>query len=414
MTPPGEGLRVLRLCSVFEPPPTALDERGARFDPIGGMQDHTAALTRLLDRRGVAQTVVTTRPPTAPWLQRIGEHATVVRLGLPVPRLRQLYAVPAAALVPALGRRAHLVHAHLGEDLAILPLAALAARPRRLPIVVTVHCSLRHTVRARDARTALLRGLGGRIERWGIRRADATITLTPGLAARLAEEVDPGRIHFMRRAVDRRAFAEPGADPFPHLAGPPRVVFLGRVVRQKGIETLIAAVARLRTPGAQLVLVGDGPDRRRVEQLSRRMGVADRVHVTGFVPHERVPAVLAFADVLVLPSFYEELGTVLIEAMQAGLPAVASRVGGIPEIVEDSETGLLVPPGDAGALARAIDAVLGDPDLARRLGDAARRRAPAYDWDRVGEQVLDLYRGLAAQRPPQRRARPRGAPTCAC
>jgi hypothetical protein len=79
-------IRVLRLCSVFEPPPSALVGKGVKFDPIGGMQNHTAELTRSLDRRGIVQTVLTTRPPTAPRLQRLGDHAGVIRLGLPTPR----------------------------------------------------------------------------------------------------------------------------------------------------------------------------------------------------------------------------------------------------------------------------------------------------------------------------------------
>src|SRR5215218_2936335 len=77
-----EEIRVLRLCSVFEPPPSALVSRGVQFDPLGGMQNHTAELTRALDRRGVIQTVVTTRPPTAPYFQRLGEHACVIRLAV--------------------------------------------------------------------------------------------------------------------------------------------------------------------------------------------------------------------------------------------------------------------------------------------------------------------------------------------
>jgi glycosyltransferase involved in cell wall biosynthesis len=166
-------------------------------------------------------------------------------------------------------------------------------------------------------------------------------------------------------------------------------------VRAKGVEALVAAAALMRTR-AQLLLVGDGPDRPRVERLARRLGIADRVHVTGFVPHERVPAVLASADLLVLPSFYEELGTVLVEAMQVGLPTVASRVGGIPEVVEDGVTGLLVAPRDPAALATAIDTVLSDPQLARRLGANALARAPEYDLERVGAQVHGLYRELVA------------------
>ena len=117
-------IRVLRLCSVFEPPPSALVGKGVKFDPIGGMQNHTAELTRALDRRGVAQTVVTTRPPTAPHFQRLGGNARVIRLGLPVRRFRQLYGLQAAIVAPVLASRADLVHVHLGEDLAVLPVGA--------------------------------------------------------------------------------------------------------------------------------------------------------------------------------------------------------------------------------------------------------------------------------------------------
>ena len=103
-------MRVIRLCSVFEPPASAVTGRGARFDPIGGMQNHTAELTRALDRRGVVQTVVTTRPPTAPHLERIGDHTRVIRLGLLVRHFRQLYGIQAAVITPILASRADLVH----------------------------------------------------------------------------------------------------------------------------------------------------------------------------------------------------------------------------------------------------------------------------------------------------------------
>src|SRR5919106_4527928 len=93
-------IRVLRLCSVFEPPPSALVGRGVKFDPIGGMQNHTAELTRALDRRGVVQTVLTTRPPTAPYFQRLGDHARAVRVGFPIRRFRQLYAPQPPSMPP--------------------------------------------------------------------------------------------------------------------------------------------------------------------------------------------------------------------------------------------------------------------------------------------------------------------------
>jgi glycosyltransferase involved in cell wall biosynthesis len=403
-------LRVLRLCSVFEPPDSAIAGPGARFDPIGGMQDHTAALTRLLARRGVTQVVLTTRPPTAPWQDRLDARASVVRVGLRMRRARQIWALPAAVLGPLIARRADLVHAHLGEDIAVLPLAFLAARRRRLPVVITVHASPSHTVAARDLRTALVVALGGPVERWAQRRAAATIVLTERLAARVAPVAGRERVRVMRRGVDRRAFADPGPDPFPPLRGRPRVVFLGRLARSKGVDTLVAAAARLRTPGTQVVLVGDGPARAEVEAETRRLGVDGRVHVTGFVPHHRTPAVLASADLLVLPSSYEELGTVLVEALQVGLPAVASDVGGIPEVVQHGRTGLLVRPGDPAALAEAIDAVIGDPERAARMGAAARERAADYDWERVADEVRALYDEVVAHAPGARPAAPGRSP----
>ena len=109
-------LRVLRLCSVFEPPATAVSGRGVKFDPIGGMQNHTTELTRALDQRGVLQTVLTTRPPTAPLSERLGDHTHVIRPGLPFKQFRQLYGPHVALLAPLLAGQADVVHVHLGRS----------------------------------------------------------------------------------------------------------------------------------------------------------------------------------------------------------------------------------------------------------------------------------------------------------
>jgi glycogen synthase len=99
---------------------------------------------------------------------------------------------------------------------------------------------------------------------------------------------------------------------------------------------------------------------------------------------------------LVLPSVYEELGTVLLEAMQAGLPIVASKTGGIPDVIEDGVNGMLVPPGDPEALVRAIDLLLANRDLACRLSEGAQERGKDYDWEALAERVLAVYRGVTA------------------
>ena len=140
---------------------------------------------------------------------------------------------------------------------------------------------------------------------------------------------------------------------------------------------------------AQLVFVGDGPARKEVHRTARRLGLDGRVHVTGFVPHRAVPAAMRHADVLALPSLYEELGSTVLEAMQAGVPVVASRTGGIPDAV--GEAAVLVPPGDPATLAAAIDEVLTNRALAERLSAAGRERAGQFHWGRLAREVLDVY-----------------------
>src|SRR5215210_7347665 len=389
---------VLRLCSVFEPPASALVGKGVRFDPIGGMQNHTAELTRALDRRGVVQTVLTTRPPTAPYFQRLGNHARLIRVGIPLRLFRQLYGPQAAILAPILAARADVVHVHLGEDLTVLPVGAAAARLHRLPLVLTIHTSLRHTLALSDFRSAVLKTLGGPIERWGEHSAEAVLVITPRLRRLLLSDgVDENRIHLIPPGMNPSLFEGPFEDPFAGI-GRPRVLFVGRLAPQKGVSTLVAAAGLLKDPSARLLLVGDGPERKALEKEAKRIGVGDRVCFLGFVAHERLPAVLVHADLLVLPSLYEELGTVLLEAMQAALPIVASKTGGILDVIEDGVTGVLVAPGEPGALARAINRILADRGLACRLSEGAQERGKDYDWEVLAERVLAVYRGISAGR----------------
>ena len=382
-------LRVLRICSVFEPPDAALVRRGVRFDPVGGMQSHAGQLTRALGALEIEQDVVTHRPPGAGRRERLGEHVTIHRFGLPVPWSRQLYSGPAALTAWLRGAHADLVHAHVGEDLAVLPIAVSASRSAGIPLVVTVHCSLRHTFVGSGPRAVLLGRIGGGIQTAICRRADVVITLTSRLARRLADDgVASERLHVIPSGVTAAAFAGEPPDPFPRT-GRPRVVYVGRLARQKCVETLVAAAARMRTYAVQVLIVGDGPVRPAVEAAIRRHGVADRVRITGFRPHRDIPAVLRHADVFCLPSRYEELGSALLEAMQAGLPIVASDTGGIPEAL--GSAGRLVPPGDPAAIARAVDRLLADRAEATRLARLARERAHRFNWDRLARRVVGVY-----------------------
>jgi glycosyltransferase involved in cell wall biosynthesis len=292
-----------------------------------------------------------------------------------------------------LAAAADLVHVHFSSDLGIVALGVAAARATGTPYVLTLHTSLRHTLVVDSPVAARLKRRGGPLEGVAERSAAAVIALTPRVARALeGDGVDPARVHVVPSGVDPARFAGPHEDPFGHV-GHPRVVFHGRVQAEKGVHTLVEAAARL-APEVQVLLVGDGSERPRVEARARELGIADRVHVTGFLPHDQVPAALAHADVAVLPSVFEELGTAMLEALHLGLPFVASRVGGIPEVVRDGESALLVEPGDPAALAGALGRVLADPALAARLGAAGRARAADFLWPVLSDRVLDVYRAV--------------------
>ena len=387
-----ERLHVLRLCTAFMPPADLLMGKGSSFDPIGGMQNHTCELTRALDARGVRQTVVTTKPPGSPRYQRMGSEAKVIRLGLPVRHMRQLYSMSAGPTLASVAG-CDLVHAHLGEDLALLPLAWATARAHRLPLILTIHCSLHYTLAPTDVRSWVLKRLGGAFERWTEKRADAGISLTPRLASMMVHDgVAPERVHVIPSGVRSSLFAQRGRSPWPTLSGR-KIVFVGRLVPQKGAHVLVQAAQRLRAD-AKVIIVGDGPERASLEAAAREAGVADRVVFHGFVPHDDIPSVLAHADVLVLPSIYEELGSIIVEAMQVGLPVVASDTGGIPAAVAHGITGLLVPPGHPEALADGLDRVLLDEVLAQRLRLGAKAAASRYDWDVLSGRVLEIYKSV--------------------
>jgi glycogen synthase len=381
------GVRVLRLCSVFEP--AALTPGAARYDAIGGMQNHTAELTRCLDRLGVRQLVVTSRMDGPSGPVRFGRYGLVMRTGLHIRPARQAWAALAAPYVLGRGKLS-LVHAHCGEDIAVLPLARLAAWRHGCPLVVTVHTSVRHTLRVDSAKTAALRLTGGLAEGRVLSGADAVIVLTrPSANCLLRDGVPESRIRVIPPGYDPDLFAAVAPDPFPDLPRP-RVAYIGRIARQKDVGTLIAAFGQVAEK-ACLLVVGDGPDRPAAERQAREAGLAGRVYFAGFLEHRTIPAVLRHVDLLVLATRYEELPSVLVEGMAAGLPVVASRVGGIATLVDHDVNGLLVPPGEAAALAAALTRVLTEPGTAARLSAAARRTAARYAWPALAREVAAVY-----------------------
>jgi starch synthase len=183
--------------------------------------------------------------------------------------------------------------------------------------------------------------------------------------------------------------------------GRPSVVFVGRITRQKGLPVLLKAGQQLG-PAAQLVLCAGQPDTPELAAEVTELVAGLRATRSGVIwlpqmlPKREVIQLLSHATVFACPSLYEPLGIVNLEAMACGTAVVASRVGGIPEVVSDGETGILVPPADPAALACALSSLLADAGRAAAMGRLGRERAIAdFGWPAVAAQTAALYAELA-------------------
>ncbi len=232
-----------------------------------------------------------------------------------------------------------------------------------------------------------------------LRRARLVVCASEYGRRRLAELPGGDRpIEVIRLGADPDAF-RPGDGGAPSGEGPARVLSVGRLVPEKGHATLLEALAILRRSGADVraTIVGEGPERGALEALSSRLRLDGALELAGAVPQERLGSLHAGADVFCLASHAEAVPVALAEAMAAGLAVVSTTAMGIPELVEDGVCGLLVEPGDAGALATAIGRLIADPELRRRLGGAARARVvDDFDSRRSAERLGELLRETAA------------------
>ena len=247
----------------------------------------------------------------------------------------------------------------------------------------------------RLARTRPRAWLHRRLEQLALAEADAVIVTTPELQAYVSGRArSPQAVHLLPNAVDTDKF-RPAARPG---GATPTVLYVGRLSAEKNLGGLLAAAGKLRGRlDLTLRFVGEGALRDELAREAARAGV--RLELLPVVEHGRLPAVFAAADVFVLPSFTEGHAKVLLEAMSCGLPCVASNVGGNRAAVADGRTGLLVDPGDPGALAAAIERLLSDHDFARRLGEAARREiVERYHLAPAMAREIELLRALAATR----------------
>lgn len=265
-----------------------------------------------------------------------------------------------------LSRDADLVHIHsaLGPQLTLLRAGCLAAAAKLGRSAVAVH------------------GHGGRIEQWvsnsrtkwvarlGLAFADRVICVSVGSYSALVAALGQERVVLIENGVDVDAFG-----PASEGGAIPRLLFVGGLTPRKGAIDLMVASAMLTDRGVkhELLLVGGTPDEGRQEEIRVRKAAPPHAQFLGLLPHSAMPDLYRAVDVFCLPSWWEAMPLSVLEAMASGLPVVASRVGDIPRLVEDGVSGRLVAARAPEQLADALESVLQDSSLRRRMGQAGRR-----------------------------------------
>jgi glycosyltransferase involved in cell wall biosynthesis len=340
------------------------------------------------------------------WLKGPGELAPEFeRRGIPTVPLgmRGLWDARVLVGAAALARRLKpdIVHTHLFKaDVA----GAFAAKSARAGLVSTKHNE------DPQLRIPVVRGIAARLAR----SADAVVAVSDAVGRHVRSRLALHRDHVrtVRYGLDLDEIdAHPDApDLRAELGmapGQPLVLFAGRLVPQKALEVLITAVARIReaVPDMRVAVAGRGPLEQKMRDRVRALGLDDTIIFLGFRPD--APRLMRQADLFVLPSRWEGLGLVLLEAMAARCPVVASWVGAIPEVVADRETGRLVPPDDPDALADAMLTLLRDPAERRRMGEAGRRRVrERFALETEVARIEALYGEIAGRLPEKRPRRP--------
>jgi len=394
-------MRVLRITPLWDW--RALEPMPSLRDPGEGLGGHAAqvlGITRACAGvGGIEQTVVTLRAAGGPATAELMEHVLLRGVGpggIPGVHRRNLaWLIGVLRDLPARRREGYdVVHVHASGIIEPLWAALAARRALSIPLVLTLHHSAQATYVASSRRDAAVQIVTRRAERDAVLAAARTFVLT----SRTAERISGGSVEVMADSLDVGTFAanattEAGQALRVRLGiapDAPVAVFAGRLSAEKGWRDLLGLEGTI--DGLHLIVCGDGPDREAAQRLA-----GPRTRLLGRVPPHTVAAAFAAGDVHVLPSAFEELGSVLIEAMACGIPSVAYDVGGVPEAVISEVTGRLVPARDEEALAAAVRGALADDAFRMRAHDEGPRIArERFDRALVGQRLRELYETVCA------------------
>ncbi|PIQ63577.1 MAG: glycoside hydrolase [Bacteroidetes bacterium CG12_big_fil_rev_8_21_14_0_65_60_17] len=375
------------------------------FPPdVGGTQTYAAEVARGLASRGHRVSVVCpARPDTSHLDTGFAAHGVHTIRVASTQDMFPLRAVP--TLRGVLSREAIDVAFAVAWPSALALRIAGAAR-RHIPLALAAH--------GRELLLEPVRIPGGQaaydaIRRHVVRGADLLLPVSRYTASLLVPLGVPAtRMQVVNNGTDPSVFfpvdAAQCAALRARLGVPdgPMILTVSRLVGRKGVNTVLEALPHVLRdhPDASYVVAGDGPDKDALVALARELGLTERVHFLGRFPWEDLRTLYSAANVFVLPARearpdVEGFGIVFLEANACGTPVVGADTGGIPDAIDHEQTGLLVPPDDAAALARALSGLLADPDRAEAMGAAGRKRVEeSFNWQRASEHISALFSRL--------------------
>jgi glycosyltransferase involved in cell wall biosynthesis len=306
--------------------------------------------------------------------------------------------IPVAATLRYMSRltdRVDIVHVQGLGDMPSLAASCVAGRTYVGGSLVTAHGAGESYWRKSHMNYVTRRSL--------IRRFDMVISVSNYLERRIMKRVGnaPPRHRTIYSGVDTKLF-RPSSNPVEAkrrlgLEGKHVLLCVGRLSLEKGQATLIGSLPMIRKgiPNARLLICGKGNMEQQLRTQSQTLGVDGMIEFRGSVPREQIPPYFDAADIVLVPSIREAFPSVNLEAMSMMRPIVASKVGGIPEVVKDNETGLLIPPSDPTSLAEAVLKLYADPKIAARLGRNGRRCVEeAFTWERIAGEFEGAYRDI--------------------
>jgi glycosyltransferase involved in cell wall biosynthesis len=390
---------VVQLCVRFHPAP-------------GGVETHVLEVSKVLKKRGHEVRVFTSDLYKEVPFEKLGPSQEVEEVGgIPIHRFRahtlageMHYILTPSMIKPVLRSGADVLHAH-SYGYFHVNLATLAKKMTGVPFVFTTHFHPEWSMWGGDKRKMLRKVYDRMIGGNTLAAADIVVCVSTGEAELLKTlNLDEEKLRIVPNGVDMSNFTPmPDGKAFRKAFGieEPFILYAGRLASNKGLDHLVRAFSRIHKEKGledlRLVLVGEDMDMRAgLEKLTDKEGLQDKVTFTGHIKDDDLfRSAYGACEVFALPSDYEAFGIVLLEAMCCQKPCVASRTGGVPDVIDEGRTGLMVDYGDVKGLARALTEVLSDRARAREMGKAGRKRVEErFTWESITTQLEKIYRNI--------------------